>query len=76
MTDQSLGTPVFDAKGRLLGVTVYNFANGRRSQVVLPAGDIAEIAKQAAAMQLEAKTPEAPIDPVKLDVPAAATPAP
>jgi S1-C subfamily serine protease len=51
---QFLGTPVFDGKGAVLGVTLQNFANGRRSIMVLPAGDIAEMAKQAAAAQ---KTP-------------------
>ena len=48
MTDQALGTPMFDPQGNVLGISVQNFANGRRSGfVVLPAGDIAEIAKQA-----------------------------
>ncbi len=50
MTEQSPGTPVFNAAGRILGITLQNFANGRRTgYVVLPAADIAEMAKQAAA---------------------------
>lgn len=52
MTDQSTGTPTFDPEGRILGVTVQNFANGRPTgMVVLPAADIADMAKQAAAVQ-------------------------
>jgi hypothetical protein len=49
---QWMGTPVFDAQGKALGVTLQHFANGQRSGlVVLPAEDIAEMAKQAAAAQ-------------------------
>jgi hypothetical protein len=56
LTDQRLGTPVFDAKGKVLGISVQNFANGRQTGiVVLPAADIAEIAKQAAAIQAKPK---------------------
>jgi hypothetical protein len=47
-TEQALGTPMFDAEGRVLGITFQHFANSRRTGfVVLPAEDIAEIAKQA-----------------------------
>lgn len=47
MTHQSVGTPIFDPAGRVLGVSVQHFANGRRSGlVVLPAADISEIAHQ------------------------------
>ncbi len=50
LTEQSPGTPMFDAEGRVLGISLQHFANGRPSGVVvLPAGDIADIAKQAAA---------------------------
>ena len=73
MTAQALGTPMFDTKGKLLGISLNNFANGRGTGlVVLPAEDIAEIAKQAAAIQAQPKPAEAP----KIDVPAspAATP--
>jgi S1-C subfamily serine protease len=55
MTDVTLGTPQFDAKGKVLGITLQNFASGRRSNVVLPAADIAEMAKQAAAAQAAPK---------------------
>ncbi len=42
------GAPVFDARGRLLGVAVYKIANGvPTSMVTLPAKDILEIAIQA-----------------------------
>lgn len=50
MTETSLGVPMFDAAGRVLGITFQHFANSRRTGfVVLPAEDIAEIAKQAQA---------------------------
>jgi hypothetical protein len=50
--DVSLGSPVFDGTGRLLGLALQHFAGGRRvGIVVLPAEDIAEVAKQAAAAQ-------------------------
>lgn len=63
MTDQALGAPLFDAAGRVLGISLSYFANGRRAaQVVLPAEDIAEMARQAVAAQAkpaEARTTEA-----------------
>lgn len=49
LTDQSLGSPVFDAQGHVLGITVQHLASGRQIAIVLPAGDVAEMAKQAAA---------------------------
>jgi hypothetical protein len=67
MTDQQLGCPVFDQQGRILGVFVQNLSGGRPSGlVVLPAADVAEIAKQAA---LEAAKPPAP-KPVVVETPA------
>ncbi len=52
MTDLSVGAPMLDAKGRALGIALQNFAGGRSTgPVVLPAADIAEMAKQAAAAQ-------------------------
>jgi S1-C subfamily serine protease len=55
LTDQLaqwMGTPVFNPEGRVLGITLQQFANGQRSGlIVLPAEDIAEMAKQAAAAQ-------------------------
>lgn len=55
MTEQMpqwMGTPVFNPEGRVLGITLQHFANGQRSGlIVLPAEDIAEMAKQAAAAQ-------------------------
>lgn len=60
MTDQLaqwLGGPVFNSEGRVLGITLQHFANGQRSGlIVLPADDIAEMAKQASAVQ---STPKA-----------------
>jgi S1-C subfamily serine protease len=61
LTDQLaqwLGTPVFNLEGRVLGVTLQHFANGQRSGlIVLPAEDIAEMAKQAAAAQATTAKP-------------------
>ena len=52
LAEQSLAIPIFDPAGRVLGITLQHFANGRPSGiVVLPAADIAEMAKQAAAVQ-------------------------
>lgn len=49
MSEQAPGSPVFDPQGRVLGITLQHFANGARAGVVvLPAADIAEMAKQAA----------------------------
>lgn len=54
---QWMGTPVFNAEGRVLGITLQHFANGQRSGlVVLPADDIAEMAKQASAAQAAVKS--------------------
>lgn len=52
MTDYALGAPMFDAQGRVLGITLQYLANNRPGGfVVLPAPDIADIAKQAMAAQ-------------------------
>lgn len=49
MTDQALATAVFDSQGKVLGISLNHFANGRPTgAVVMPAEDIAEMAKQAA----------------------------
>ncbi len=49
MTDQALGSPMFDLKGHVLGITLQHFANNRRTGfVVVPSEDIADMAKQAA----------------------------
>ncbi|MEO7414446.1 MAG: S1C family serine protease [Opitutaceae bacterium] len=73
VTAQTLGTPVFDLKGKVLGISVNNFANGRPTGlVVLPAGDIAEIAKQAAAIQAQPKPVEVP----RVEVPPIPSPLP
>ncbi len=50
MRELSLGSPVFDLEGKLLGIALQHFASGRRTGiVVLPAADIADVAKQAEA---------------------------
>lgn len=52
VTDQYAGTPTFDADGKVLGISVQHFGNGRPTGLaILPAADIAEMAKQAAAVQ-------------------------
>jgi S1-C subfamily serine protease len=54
---QWMGTPVFNAAGRVLGITLQHFANGQRSGlIVLPAEDISEMAKQAAIAQAAVKS--------------------
>src|SRR5215212_10986597 len=48
VTDQSVATSVFDPQGKVLGISLNHFANGRPTgMVVMPAEDIAEMAKQA-----------------------------
>ena len=51
VTDQAVGTPLFEPQGRVLGISLQPFASGRPSVIVMPAADIAEMAKQAAAAQ-------------------------
>lgn len=52
LTEQMLGMPIFDPQGKVLGISLQHFAGGRMSgMVVLPAPDIADMAKQAAAVQ-------------------------
>lgn len=65
LTDQAIGAPTFDAAGHVLGVTTQYISNGRPSGlVVLPAADVAEIAKQAAAIKPEQVVPAmAPVEP-------------
>ena len=57
LSEQQLGCPVFDQQGHVLGISVQNLNGGRSNGlVVIPAADVAEIAKQAAT----AKPIEAP----------------
>ncbi len=51
VTDQAVGTPLFEPQGRVLGISLQPFASGRPSVIVMPAADIAEMARQAAAAQ-------------------------
>ncbi len=53
-TDYSPGCPVFDAKGKVLGITVRHVAGGQSAGlIILPAADVADIANQAAAIKIE-----------------------
>ncbi len=79
--DQQMGCPLFDQKGRILGISVQNLNSGRQSGlVVLPAADVLEITKQAL---VEAAKPPAPKPAVdtsapekKPGIPSATEPAP
>jgi hypothetical protein len=52
LADTSVASPIFDVGGRVLGIMLQHFASGRPSGIVtLPAADIADMAKQAAAAQ-------------------------
>ncbi len=55
VSDLRVGTPLFDLEGRVLGIALQHFANGQPSSIVMPAGDISDMAKQAVAAQ--AKSP-------------------
>jgi S1-C subfamily serine protease len=60
-SEQSIGGPLFDAQGRLLGISLVYSAGGRQvGAVILPAADVADIAKQAAAVKPQ--PPEKPAD--------------
>jgi S1-C subfamily serine protease len=60
-TDQTLGCPVFDMKGKPLGIALAYLSNNTAIQiVVVPAEDIIDMAKQAAAV----KTVPMPMGPV------------
>ncbi len=50
LTETSVGTPVFDPQGAVLGLSLQHFSNKRPTGlVVLPAADVAEMAQQAEA---------------------------
>lgn len=54
----SAGCPTFDAEGRVLGVMLRHLASDRANGfVILPAADVAEIAKEAAAAATKPATP-------------------
>jgi S1-C subfamily serine protease len=66
VSDQLLGCPMFDPQGRVLGISLQYAPAGRGALVVLPAGDVAEVAAQAAAVKVEpvpAVEPAAPATP-------------
>jgi hypothetical protein len=51
LTEQRVAAPVFDLQGKILGISLYHFANGQSSVIVMPSADIADMAKQAVAAQ-------------------------
>ena len=56
MSEHALGVPIFDSTGLILGISTQYLENGRpTSLVVLTAADVAELAKQAAAVKPEEK---------------------
>ncbi len=56
LNDQGVGIPVFDSSGLPLGMSTQYLDNGRPvGLVVLPPSDVAELAKQAAAIKPEEK---------------------
>lgn len=65
-TDQTLGCPVFDIKGKPLGIALVYLSNNTAIQyVVVPAEDIVEMAKQAANVKAVPALPTAPVDVAK-----------
>jgi hypothetical protein len=82
MSDHALGVPIFDGSGLVLGISTQYLENGRPlGLVVLTSADVAELAKQAAAVKPEDKVekqdkPDATSKPVAPDTTAKpATPA-
>jgi hypothetical protein len=80
MSDQSLGVPIFDPSGLVLGISTQYLENDRPSgPVVLTSADVAELAAQAAAVKPEEKVETTDAAPDKPDAPdkeaAAPTPA-
>jgi len=60
VSDQAVGVPVFDASGLALGVLTQYLDNGRPiALVVLTSADVADLAKQAAAIKPEEKVEKA-----------------
>ncbi|HVT74502.1 MAG TPA: serine protease [Lacunisphaera sp.] len=58
LTDQQIGSPAYDLKGRVVGVCLQHTTSGRPAGLVcMPIEDIAEIAKQA---EVEAAKPPPP----------------
>lgn len=75
VTDHMTGSPVFDQKGRVLGLALQQPSAGRGGLVVLPAADVAEIAKQAQAARLVPAPAEPSVKPTaEPEAPAVAEP--
>jgi hypothetical protein len=59
-TSYSLSCPAFDGQGKVLGICLRNISGGQQAGfIIIPASDIAETAKQAAAIKPEAVAPAA-----------------
>jgi hypothetical protein len=68
-TNYALSCPAFDLQGKLLGLCLRNLSGGRQAGLMIfPGPDIAEIAKQAAAIK---PTPPAAVEAPALSAPAA-----
>ena len=68
----AVSCPVFDAEGKVLGICLRNISGGQQAGIVIvPAADIADIAKQAAAIKPESPAEAVPDIPVKPAAPAA-----
>jgi hypothetical protein len=52
-TEQTMGSPLFDAQGRILGLGLRYYASGNVvAPIIVPAADVADMAKQAMAVKL------------------------
>lgn len=57
-SEYSLGCPVFNAEGKVLGIALRHVAGGQSTGlIILPAEEVAEIATQAAAIKIEPAVP-------------------
>jgi hypothetical protein len=73
---ESPGSPVFDAKGHVLGICVRRSGGSIGTFVILPAADVADEAKQAAAAKPENAADTTTTTPEKSDPPAVSKEAP
>jgi hypothetical protein len=59
ISSQVAGAPAFDPDGKILGIGTVDFSSGHASGIInLPSRDVAELAKQAAAVKPEEKLAE------------------
>jgi hypothetical protein len=72
-----IGVPLFDSSGAVLGLATQYLENGRPvAPVVITPSDVAELAKQAAAIKPEEKTEKVVIQPLPYPAPTGAAPSP